>query len=91
MYSVVTPERFLRRAARFFRKHRALEPRFRALVTSLRDDPFQPRLRIHPLRGRMDGLHAISLTYQYRVILTVQITEREVILIDIGTHDEVYD
>ena len=89
-YSVATPESFLRRAARFFRRHPELRPRFEALVEALREDPFAPRLRLHPLRGPLEGLHAASLTYKYRVVLTVQVTEREIVLIDIGTHDDVY-
>lgn len=50
----------------------------------------QPHLRLHALRGEMEGMHAVSVTYQYRIVLTLLIREREVILLDIGTHDEVY-
>jgi len=89
-YAVLTPDAFLRRAARFFRRHPDLRPRFESLVDALREDPFAPRLRLHPLRGALSGLHAVSLTYQYRVVLTLRITEREIVLLDIGTHDEVY-
>jgi mRNA-degrading endonuclease YafQ of YafQ-DinJ toxin-antitoxin module len=49
-----------------------------------------PHLHLHPLRGRLEGLHAVSLTHRYRLTVTVQITEWEIVLIDIGTHDEVY-
>ena len=33
---------------------------------------------------------AVSLTYSYRITLTLQITEHEILLLDIGSHDEVY-
>jgi mRNA-degrading endonuclease YafQ of YafQ-DinJ toxin-antitoxin module len=35
-------------------------------------------------------MQAVSLTYSYRITLTLQITENEILLLDIGSHDEVY-
>jgi hypothetical protein len=32
----------------------------------------------------------VRLTYSYRVTLTLLITEQEIVLLDIGSHDEVY-
>ncbi len=90
MYSIVTPEQFLRQARKFFRKHPDLKPRFARTVQALQNDPFQPQLALHPLSGKLAGLHAISLTYSYRITLTLLVSEKEVILLDIGSHDEVY-
>lgn len=56
----------------------------------LERDPFQPHLRYHHLSGKLKGLEAISITHGYRITLTVLITEKEIILLDIGSHDEVY-
>jgi len=46
---------------------------------------------LHPLKGKMQGLHAVSVTYSYRISLTLKVTEKEIILLDIGSHDEVYE
>jgi mRNA-degrading endonuclease YafQ of YafQ-DinJ toxin-antitoxin module len=89
-YTITASETFLRRASRFFRKHPTLRPRFERLVEALRVDPFAPHLRLHQLRGELDGLYAVSLTYQYRVVLTVRLTEHDLLLVDIGSHDDVY-
>ena len=35
-------------------------------------------------------LQAVSVTYEYRIILTLEVTVREILLLDIGSHDEVY-
>ncbi|MDP1927454.1 MAG: hypothetical protein Q8K62_02980 [Thiobacillus sp.] len=59
-------------------------------MTQLRADPFEPSLRLHPLTGKLQGMQAISLTYSYRITLTVQVTENEIFILDIGSHDEVY-
>ena len=90
MYTIVTPEQFLRQARKFFRKHPDLKPRFAKIVCDLQDDPFKPHLALHPLSGKLAGLHAVSLTYSYRVTLTILVSEKEIVLLDIGSHDEVY-
>lgn len=89
-YRLVTTSRFDRRSARFRRAHPELKSRLASVLGDLAMDPFQPHLRLHPLRGQLDGLHGVSLTYAYRIVLTLRITEQEIILLDIGSHDEVY-
>ena len=90
MYVIVTPQQFLRQARKFFKKHPDLRPRFAKVLDELQKDPFQPRLALHLLSGKLAGCYAISLTYSYRITLTLMVTEKEIILLDIGSHDEVY-
>jgi mRNA-degrading endonuclease YafQ of YafQ-DinJ toxin-antitoxin module len=42
------------------------------------------------LTGALAGTQAVSVTHSYRLTLILQITEREIVLLDIGAHDEVY-
>lgn len=90
-FEVLTSTQFLRHSRKFFRKHPELKPAFAKLVEALCSDPFQPSLRLHPLKGSLQGMHAVSLTYNYRVTLTLKVMEEEIILLDIGSHDEVYE
>lgn len=90
MYAIVTPNQFLRQARKFFSKHPDLRPRFAKVLSELQNDPFLPALALHPLSGKLAGCYAISLTYSYRITLTLMVSEKEVILLDIGSHDEVY-
>ncbi len=90
MYVIVTPEQFLRVARKFFRQHPVLQPRFANLFDELQHDPYQPGLRLHALSGKLTGCYAVSLTYSYRITLTLMMTEKEIVLLDIGSHDEVY-
>ncbi len=90
MYAIVTPLQFLRQARKFFKKHPDLRPRFARTLDDLQKDPFQPLLELHPLSGKLAGCYAVSLTYSYRITLTLMVTEKEIILLDIGSHDEVY-
>jgi mRNA-degrading endonuclease YafQ of YafQ-DinJ toxin-antitoxin module len=51
--------------------------------------PFDRRLRTHKLSGKLEELWAFSVTYDCRVIFRF-LNGDEVLLIDIGGHDEVY-
>lgn len=53
------------------------------------EDPFHPALRTHPLTGPLDGLWAFGCAPDLRVIFRF-IKKNEVLLIDIGSHEEVY-
>lgn len=90
MFAIITTQYFLRRVGKFLRTHPDLRDRFSRVVDDMKADPFAPHLNYHHLNGDMKGLQAISLTYEYRIILTVMVTEKEIILLDIGSHDEVY-
>ena len=90
MFVVVTSNYFLKRAKKFFRKHPELKERFAHVVDELRKDPFHPRFEFHNLGGKLKGIQAVSLTDSYRITLTVMVTAKEIILLDIGSHDEIY-
>ena len=90
MYRLIATPRFERRLARFRRAHPDLRRRILRVLADLRTDPHQPRLRLHRLAGEMEGLYAATVTYDYRVILSINSAEREITLIEIGSHNDVY-
>ena len=89
-WTIYRTETFLRTARKFLGRHPDLKPEFIDLLRQLKDDPSAPRLRAHPLQGKHAGKRAVSLTYSFRVVITVQIRGKKVILLDIGSHAEVY-
>jgi len=89
-FALVTTQHFERHTRKFLRKHPDLRPALRDTLDDLSRDPFQPQLKLHPLSGNLASVQAVSLTYSYRLTLLVRVTEREIVLLDIGTHDEVY-
>lgn len=52
-------------------------------------DPFNPILETHQLTGKLAGLHAFSVAYDARIIIRI-VDDKNIILEDMGTHDEVY-
>jgi mRNA-degrading endonuclease YafQ of YafQ-DinJ toxin-antitoxin module len=60
----------------------------------LEEDAFVPELKTHKLSGNLYGLYACSCSYDCRIIFSVEKDSKSkteaILLIDIGTHDEVY-
>lgn len=90
MYTLIWTAGFTRAAEKFIERHRELRQKFAAILRDLEHDPFQPHLKYHHLRGKLKGFQAVSITHSFRITLTVLITEKEIILLDVGSHDEVY-
>jgi len=82
--SFTTEERLLPRAP-MGRKKELIK-----MVRDLEKDPFQPHLKYHHLGGKFKGKQSVSITDDYRITMTIVITEKEIQLLDIGPHDKVY-
>ena len=80
-------ERYNRRAARFLRRHPDMREVYRKTLLLLEANPHHPPLRLHSLRGRLQGLHSVSINLSYRITLEVLIEGQTLIPIDIGSHD----
>ncbi len=89
-YTLVWTETFVRTARKFLHKHRDLAGLFEDVLKQLEEDPHLPRLRLHRLKGRHRDKHAVSLTYSYRIVLILRIQDDEIVLLDVGSHDDVY-
>ncbi|MFH1019151.1 MAG: type II toxin-antitoxin system YafQ family toxin [Pseudomonadota bacterium] len=90
MYTLVWTSGFTRSARKFLKQHPELREKFAAILNDLERDPFQPHLRYHHLGGKLQDVQAINITSSYRLTLTLLITNQEIILLDVGSHDEVY-
>jgi len=90
MYALLFPDAYRKAELRFLKRHPDLKARYRKTLEMLGQDPFHPSLRLHPLKGHLAGLHSAALSLQYRITLELEIREREIVLVSIGSHDEVY-
>lgn len=76
------------------RNDQGLQERILDTIDDLAADPFLPKLKTHKLKGRLDGLWACSVEYDCRIIFFFasdpQEDEDAIVLVDIGSHDEVY-
>ncbi|HEY8038110.1 MAG TPA: plasmid stabilization protein [Methylobacter sp.] len=90
MCTLVWTTGFTRTAGKFLKQHPELREKFAAILGDLERDPCQPHLKYHQLGGKLKGVQAISITSSYRLTLTLLFSEKEIILLDVGSHDEVY-
>ena len=89
-YTLVWTDTFKRTARKFLARHRDLQDVFSLVLHKLEQDPNDPELRLHPLSGHLQGKHAVRLTYSYRIVLRLEFVADEIVLLDVGSHDEVY-
>ena len=90
MYALVFTDQYVRRAARFLKRHPELREQYRKALLLLQANPHHPSLRLHALRGRLTGLHSVSINLSYRITLELLIHERQIVPVNVGDHDAVY-
>jgi mRNA-degrading endonuclease YafQ of YafQ-DinJ toxin-antitoxin module len=90
---VLTP-RFKRAYRKFVTRDAKLQKRVETTLQQREDYVFASALATHSLKGELLGLKACSCGYDCRLVFSIEIdpnTQDEVILLlDVGTHDEVY-
>lgn len=89
-YKLIYPDSYIRRARKFLRKHPEINSQYRKTLELLELNPYHPSLRLHSLEGRLKGLSSVSINMSYRIVLELEIKDKEIILINIGDHDQVY-
>ncbi|MEB3311980.1 MAG: type II toxin-antitoxin system mRNA interferase toxin, RelE/StbE family [Snowella sp.] len=89
MINIVWDDPFLKILKKWKKKHPDLIAKFEDKLTLFCSEPFHPSLKTHGLSGNLKSYFAFSINYEHRVIFKFM-SEDEVLLVEIGTHDEVY-
>ena len=89
-YKIIFTDRYTRAATRFLKRHPGMARAYEKTLELLMLNPHHPSLRSHALTGRLTGLRSVSINLMYRITLHLQVTEREIVPIDVGDHDEAY-
>ena len=93
---IVWSSKFKRAFKKIVKKNPQLQEQIISVLTLLADNPFATSLKSHKLGGDLSGLWSCSVAYDCRIIFrftdseTGKILEMVILLIDIGSHDEVY-
>ena len=82
--------KYIKKEKTFVKKHPILKEKYKRVLTLLKANPYHPSLRLHKLQGNLKEYYSVSINLQYRIVLDFIITENEIILVDIGSHGEVY-
>ena len=89
MLELVWDEAFKKALKKWNKKHPDLVERFTERLNLFTQEPYHPSLKTHQLSGTLKEYWALSVTYDYRLVFKF-LAENKVLLIDLGTHDEVY-
>ena len=89
-YRLIYPQSYIRRARKFLDRHPELRDSYGKTLQLLELDPTHPALRLHRLRGRLSDLHAVSINIRYRIVIEFLVEGKDILLINVGSHDRVY-
>ena len=94
MRKLVLTSKFKRSFRKFVLRNSKLEKRIEKTLEQIQEDVFASQLGTHSLKGKLLGLKSCSCGYDCRIIFSIEVNqetkEEVIILLDIGTHDEVY-
>ncbi|MFB2920032.1 MULTISPECIES: type II toxin-antitoxin system YafQ family toxin [Aerosakkonema] len=92
---IITFARSFKRAYKaIIRKRPELQPKVEAVLRLLAENTFDPSLQTHKLKGQLAGSWACTVEYDCRIVFDFvanpESGDEEILLLDIGSHDEVY-
>ena len=89
-FRIIYTQSYLKRAAKFIKRHPDLLPLYEKTLKLLELNPSHPSLRLHRLSGPLRDLHSVSINISYRITLEFLIEDGTIILVNVGSHEEVY-
>lgn len=89
-YKLIYTNSYIKRASKFVKNHPELISQYSKTLKLLEIDPNHPSLRLHPIKGKLKDLYSISINISYRITLEFFVTEKKIVLVNVGHHDGVY-
>ncbi len=94
MPKIVITNKFKKSLKKFTRNNNKLQMKIKEVINLMATDLTSSKLCTHKLSGNLSGLLSCSCGYDCRIVFSLSIDdnnkEQIIILLDIGTHDEVY-
>ena len=94
MKNLVWSSAFIRAFKRLVRQNPQLRSAIEEALQQLAEDPFNPSLRSHKLKGDLADRWSCSIDYSNRILFKFvtnpDSNEEEILLLTLGSHDDVY-
>jgi len=74
---------------KYIKKHPEKETTIKEKLVRFTQEPYAPELRNHKLSGQLKDLRAIVVEFDCRIIFCM-VDNETALLVDIGSHEEVY-
>ena len=89
-YKLIFTEQYEKRLRKSIKKYPEALSQYEKTIRLLEVNPHHPSLRLHKLSGKLSDLHSVSINISYRITIELIITEKEVIPVEIDSHDDMY-
>lgn len=90
MFKLIYTSSYEKRAKKFIKKHPELKSQYKKTLQLLEINPTHPSLKLHKLSGNLSDLHSVSINISYRITLEFIIDNEEIVLVNVGSHKDVY-
>ncbi|CCQ51250.1 type II toxin-antitoxin system YafQ family toxin [Crocosphaera watsonii] len=94
MRELVWSPNFIRQLKRLVRQNPSIKQTVEQTLERLSNNPFSPSLKTHKLKGKLANKWSCSIDYSNRIIFqfidNYELKTEEIVLLAIGSHDEVY-
>jgi mRNA-degrading endonuclease YafQ of YafQ-DinJ toxin-antitoxin module len=90
MFKLLYTFSYEEKAKKFLKKHPNIKTQYRKTLELLEINPYHPSLRLHQFKTSSFEGYSVSINLSYRIALEFLVTEKEIILVNIGDHQEIY-
>jgi len=90
MYKLVFTFSYEEKAKKFLRKHPEVGNQYKKTLQLLELNPFHPSLRLHQFKTANFEGYSVSINLSYRISIEFLVTEKEILLVNIGDHQDIY-
>jgi len=92
VFQFIWEKSFIKAYKRVIKNNISLNEKINSTLKILQENPYADKLRTHKLHGMLSHLLSASIDYNYRIVFAIKIIDNipSIVLIDIGTHEEVY-
>ena len=94
MRRLIWAKAFRRAFKRSIQERPNLLPKTEKVLRLLAEDPFNPALHSHKLKGKLERLWACKVDYDSRILFMFlpnpETGQEDILLVSMGTHQEVY-
>ncbi len=90
MYKLIFPFSYEEKVKKFLKKHPELIKQYSKTLQLLEINPYHPSLRLHQFKTSSFEGYSVSINLSYRISMEFIVTESEIVLVNIGDHQDIY-
>ena len=90
MHKIIFTYSYEQRVSKFIKKHPEILNQYTKTLELLELNPFHPSLRLYQFKTSTFEGYSVSINLSYRISIEFQIKEKEIVLINIGDHQDIY-